>query len=211
MSVPTLTKTGTKATSAAKLSSEVFGIEVTNHELVRLAYEGYSADQRTSSAVTKTRGLVRGGGRKPWRQKGTGRARFGSIRNPIWKGGGIVFGPTGNENYSTKLNKKAKAEAMRQALSLKNAANKLVVIEGLPGNGKTSDLSKLSSKISEKGTIVFVDTALTPELQRACNNIPTVSLVSAAYLNVKRVIDADVVVLTKEAVSSLEKRLGGRK
>jgi large subunit ribosomal protein L4 len=98
MAVATYTKTGTKATTAAKLDAKVFGVDVQNHELLKAAYVTYQANGRENLAVTKTRGLVRGGGKKPWKQKGTGRARFGSSRVPIWRGGGITFGPTGNEN-----------------------------------------------------------------------------------------------------------------
>ena len=99
------TKTGTKLPTAIKLQPDVFGVLPENHELLKSAYLSYLADNRLNLAMTKTRGLVRGGGRKPWRQKGTGRARFGSSRNPIWRGGGVVFGPTGNENYKRKLSK----------------------------------------------------------------------------------------------------------
>ena len=88
------------------LPKSVFAVEVPNHELLKLAYDAYLANNRLASATTKQRGEVRGGGKKPWRQKGTGRARFGSIRNPIWRGGGIVFGPRGNENYTKKISKK---------------------------------------------------------------------------------------------------------
>jgi large subunit ribosomal protein L4 len=93
----------TPAKKTVALPKEVFAVEVNNHELVKKAYEAYLANGRENYAVTKTRGLVRGGGKKPWRQKGTGRARFGSSRNPIWRGGGVVFGPTGNENYTKTI------------------------------------------------------------------------------------------------------------
>src|SRR5688572_6907197 len=116
--VPTFTKSGTKATTAAKLDQTVFAVVPENHELLKLAYNAYLANGRENLAQTKTRGLVSGGGKKPWKQKGTGRARFGSSRNPIWRGGGIAFGPTGNENYTIKVNVSAKRLALRQALSL---------------------------------------------------------------------------------------------
>ena len=138
MATPTYTATGTKATTAAKLSKEVFGVEVKNHQLLKQAYETYLANGRDNLAVTKTRGLVRGGGRKPWKQKGTGRARFGSTRNPIWRGGGVVFGPSGNENYSKKLSKTSKRVAIKQALSLANTAKK-VSVKDIKTTGKTAD------------------------------------------------------------------------
>src|SRR4051812_13575832 len=107
-------------TTAAKaaLPKEVFAVEVENHELLKLAYDAYLANSRLASATTKQRGEVRGGGKKPWAQKGTGRARFGSSRNPIWRGGGIVFGPRGNENYTKKLSTTSKRVALKQALTL---------------------------------------------------------------------------------------------
>src|SRR5580698_5407729 len=98
MAVPTFTASGAKATSPAKLDKVVFGVEIKNHDLLKQSYLAYLGNGRENIAVVKTRGQVRGSTIKPWRQKGTGRARFGSRYNPIWRGGGIVFGPTGNEN-----------------------------------------------------------------------------------------------------------------
>ena len=89
-----------ETTKKQTLPKDVFAVDVPNHELLKLAYDSYLANARLASATTKQRGEVRGGGKKPWKQKGTGRARFGSTRNPIWRGGGIVFGPRGNENYT---------------------------------------------------------------------------------------------------------------
>jgi large subunit ribosomal protein L4 len=101
MAVATYTKTGTKATTAAKLDKAVFGVTPTNFELLKRVYDAYLANGRANHATTKTRGEVRGGGKKPWKQKGTGNARVGSRRNPIWRGGGIVFGPTGEASRLT--------------------------------------------------------------------------------------------------------------
>ena len=122
-------KIGVKSPSSVKLSADVFSILPENHELLKSAYLSYLGDIRNNLAVTKTRGLVRGGGKKPWRQKGTGRARFGSSRNPIWRGGGIVFGPTGNENYKRKLSKQQKNLALRQALSLADKESRIKLVE----------------------------------------------------------------------------------
>src|SRR5580692_6269259 len=141
MAVATYTAAGAKATTPAKLNKAVFGVEVTSHELLKAAYTAYLGNSRMNLAVTKTRGLVSGGGRKPWKQKGTGRARFGSSRTPIWRGGGITFGPTGEENYSKQMNVKAKRLAIRQALSLAAEAGKISVIEDVQiKSGKTADL-----------------------------------------------------------------------
>lgn len=212
MAVPTFTAAGAKAATPAKLAREVFGVEVTNHELVKQAYEMYLANGRENLAVTKTRGLVSGGGKKPWKQKGTGRARFGSSRVPIWRGGGVVFGPTGLENYSKKLPLAAKRLAIRQALSLSAAADKIIVVEKLASKeGKTSDIAKLLTKLGAKRRVLVVVTEKTPELIRATANLGDVKLASATYVNVYDVMNADAVVLTADAQKAIEAWLGGTK
>ena len=105
----------------ATLDKDIFGLKVENHELVKLCYDAYLANSRSSHAKTLKRGEVSGGGKKPWKQKGTGRARFGSTRNPIWRHGGVAFGRTGEENFTKKISRSAKQLAVRQALSMKNA------------------------------------------------------------------------------------------
>jgi len=201
MAVATYTKSGTKATTPAKLDKAVFGVAADNHELLKAAYNAYLANGRQNSAVTKTRGLIRGGGRKPWRQKGTGRARFGSSRNPIWRGGGIVFGPTGQENYSKQLNTKAKRQAIRQALSLK--ADQVMVIEDIVSkDGKTAGLVKLLAKIGANRNILLVVKSKTPELNRASRNLSEVKLSSAQYLTVYDVLNADCIVFNQAALKA---------
>jgi large subunit ribosomal protein L4 len=212
MAVPTFTASGAKATTPAKLDSAVFGVEITNHQLLRQAYDTYLANGRDNLAVVKTRGLVRGGGRKPWKQKGTGRARFGSSRNPIWRGGGIVFGPTGEENYTKKLPVAAKRQAIRQALSLANKDGKVVVVEKLAvKDGKTAELAKLLAKIDAKRTTMLVVTEKTPEIVRAATNLGSVSVVSATYLSVYGVLNADRLVFTTDALKATESWLKGDK
>ena len=154
----TFTKSGSKATTAAKLDKSVFEVIPTDHTLLKEAYVAYMANGRDNYAVTKTRGLVSGGGRKPWKQKGTGRARFGSSRNPIWRGGGIAFGPTGEENYTKKMTVKAKRLAVRQALSLVTESKKLAIIEDVTAkDGKTTELAKLLQKVgASRRTLVVV-------------------------------------------------------
>ena len=148
MAVITYTKAGTKASVAAKLDKTVFAVMPQNHELIKTAYVAYLANGRGNLAQTKTRGLVSGGGKKPWKQKGTGRARFGSSRNPIWRGGGVAFGPTGNENYTHKLHVTAKRQAIRQALSLAVDSGKLIVLEDLKiKDAKTAEAAKLFAKV----------------------------------------------------------------
>jgi len=187
----------------AVLPEEVFAVEVKNHELLKLAYDAYLANSRQSSATTLTRGLVRGGGKKPWAQKGTGRARFGSSRNPIWRGGGIVFGPLGNENYSKKISTQSKRQAIRQALTLASKAEKVHVLD-VKTTGKTAEVVKFleDNKFARK-TLLVVETK-TPELLRATNNLQNVLLVSTKYLSVFHILNADHIVLSKASLPTLK-------
>jgi large subunit ribosomal protein L4 len=201
MSVPTFTKSGAKATSPAKLDKAVFAVMPENHELLKLAYSAYLANGRDNLAVTKTRGLVSGGGKKPWKQKGTGRARFGSSRNPIWRGGGIAFGPTGNENYTLKVNVTAKRLALRQALSLSASENRVRVIESFENkDAKTAATAKLLAKIEAKGSVLLVLDHKDEKTERAVKNLQQVKAVNANYLNVYDIMNADTVVVTEKAL-----------
>ncbi|UTX51685.1 50S ribosomal protein L4 [Candidatus Saccharibacteria bacterium TM7i] len=192
-----------KTTANATLPKEVFAVDVKNHELLKLAYDAYLANARQASATTKTRGEVRGGGKKPWKQKGTGRARFGSTRNPIWRGGGIVFGPRGNENYSKKISTAAKRQAIKQALTLAEQAGK-VSVNDVKTTGKTSEVVKfLADNKLDRKTLVVVDEK-TPELIRATNNLQNVLLISTKYLSVYHILNADNVVLSKASLPTLK-------
>lgn len=188
-----------ETTKKQTLPKDVFAVDVPNHELLKLAYDSYLANARLASATTKQRGEVRGGGKKPWKQKGTGRARFGSTRNPIWRGGGIVFGPRGNENYTKKLSKTSKRVAIKQALTLANKDNRIIV-KDISTTGKTAEIVKFlqDNKIDRK-VLIVVDEK-TPELIRATNNLRQVHLVSALYLNVFDILNADTIVLNNKSV-----------
>lgn len=188
-----------ETTKKQTLPKDVFAVDVPNHELLKLAYDSYLANARLASATTKQRGEVRGGGKKPWKQKGTGRARFGSTRNPIWRGGGIVFGPRGNENYAKKLSKTSKRVAIKQALTLANKDNRIIV-KDISTTGKTAEIVKFlqDNKIDRK-VLIIVDEK-TPELIRATNNLRQVRLVSALYLNVFDILNADTIVLNNKSV-----------
>jgi large subunit ribosomal protein L4 len=190
-------------TKKTTLPKEVFAVEVNNHELLKLAYDAYLANNRTSAARTLTRGEVRGGGKKPWRQKGTGRARFGSSRNPIWRGGGIVFGPRGNENYSIKIPTQAKRQAVKQALTLADQAKKVHVID-VKTTGKTAEVAKfLADNKFDRKTLIVVDEK-SPELIRATNNLENVLLISTKYLSVFHILNADAIVLSTTSVPTLK-------
>jgi large subunit ribosomal protein L4 len=187
---------------ATKLPEIIFNVEVKNHELLKLAYLTYLSADRQNLAQTLKRGEVRGGGKKPWKQKGTGRARFGSSRNPIWRGGGIAFGPTGNENYTKSINVGAKRTAIRQALSLSNQEGKIVVADFTVKEGKVSETNAFlkANKITGK-RILLVVADKTELMERAVRNIQKLQVVQARYLNVHDVMDADNVVIASDAIS----------
>jgi large subunit ribosomal protein L4 len=212
MAIVSYTKSGNKATSTVRLDKSIFGLKVENHELIKQAYVAYLANGRQNLATTLLRGQVRGGGRKPWRQKGTGRARFGSIRNPIWRGGGIVFGPQGSENYSNKLNTKSKRIAIRQALSLAASEGKISIIESIDWkDGKVAPIHKLLDKIGVKGSTLIVIDNISDLSQRSTNNIPDVKVVQAKYLNVFDLLNADTVIICKDAIAMITDWLGDSK
>ncbi|HET6863779.1 MAG TPA: 50S ribosomal protein L4 [Candidatus Saccharimonadales bacterium] len=212
MAVETYTKAGTKAATPAKLDKTVFGVEVKNHQLLKDAYLAYLANGRSNSAVAKKRGEVSGGGRKPWRQKGTGNARFGSSRNPIWRGGGVAFGPTGNENYSRKLSTSAKRTALRQALSLAAKENRIKIIEDLVfADAKTKSAVKLLTKIEASGTVLVVVGEKELTVVRALRNLTDLKILRAPYLNVYDITNADVIVFDKAALETISAWLGDSK
>jgi large subunit ribosomal protein L4 len=188
----------------ADLNKDIFGLDVQNHELLKTAYDAYLANSRSSHAKTLKRGEVRGGGKKPWKQKGTGRARFGSTRNPIWRHGGVAFGRTGEENFTKKLSKNAKKTAVRQALSLKNS-DKAILIEGVATTGKTKEVAK---KLKDLGladkNVLMVVSEKAPEVLRATNNIANLKLVRATYLNVFDILNADAIVFSETALKDTE-------
>ncbi|CAN5376567.1 50S ribosomal protein L4 [soil metagenome] len=205
----TYTKSGAKATTAAKLSKDVFEVVPTSHELLKQAYVAYLSNGRENHAVTKTRGLVSGGGKKPWKQKGTGRARFGSSRVPIWRGGGITFGPTGLENYTKQLNVKAKRLAIRQALSLKAAANNIIVIETFEcKEGKASEAAKFLQKIGAKRRVLLAISQKDALVERATSNLPGVKAVDVRYLNVYDILNSDSLVISKKGLEIVDAWLG---
>lgn len=196
----------------ADLNPEIFNLEVTNHELVKLAYDAYLANSRSSHAKTLKRGEVRGGGKKPWKQKGTGRARFGSTRNPIWRHGGVAGGRTGEENFTKKLSKNAKRTAVMQALSMKNTAKAIQVIDTLGiKDGKVKEVIKTLTdlKVIPKNVLIVV-----PEKDeltlRATNNIAFAKVVRPTFLNVFDIMNADTIVIVKDTVTSIDNWLIGK-
>lgn len=198
------TKTAAKSTANAKLDARVFGVVPTDHTLLHEAYVAYLANGRDNLAVTKTRSDVRGGGRKPWRQKGTGRARVGSSRVPHWRGGGVSLGPTGNENYSKQLNLKAKRLALRQALSLAAQDGRVKVVDAFDAKeGKVSKSVAQFAKIGATGKILLAVTEKNDLVERATRNLPAVKAVPAHYLNVYDILNADTIVLDQPALAAI--------
>ncbi|MBP7837186.1 50S ribosomal protein L4 [Candidatus Saccharibacteria bacterium] len=191
----------TKKTVAVALPRTVFDVNVDNHELVKRAYESYLSKGRQNSAVTKTRGLVRGGGKKPWQQKGTGRARAGSSRSPIWRSGGVTFGPTGLENYVKSLSTAEKRHAVRQALTFANKASKIIVIPTFAAtDGKVKNTTDLIAKHKLERKVLLVVDMKDPMVDRATRNVSNVKTVQATYLNVYDVMNADHIVITKKSI-----------
>jgi len=212
MAVATYTKSGAKAATPAKLDKNIFGVEVKSHQLLKDAYLSYMAGGRTNNAVTKRRGEVRGGGKKPWRQKGTGNARVGSSRTPLWRGGGIIFGPTGTENYSRKLSSAAKRQALRQALSMAAAEERVKVIETFAcPDGKVKPTIALLNKLDAKGSALIVVSEKDGLVTRATNNLPKVKAVQAKYLNVYDIMNSDHLIISKKSLEIIQEWLGETK
>lgn len=192
-----------KPVGKVDLPSDIFGVEVKKgilHEVVR----NYLANQRQGTAVTKTRGVVSGGGRKPYKQKGTGRARAGSIRSPLWKGGGTVFGPL-RRDYSYKLPKKVRWAALGAAFSAKLSDGEIVVVEDLPiAEPKTKDLVSLLRGLGLRNVLIIL-----PEdnkvIKLAARNIPNVDIVIVGRLNVYEVLVHEKLLMTRETVERMKK------
>lgn len=197
----------------ATLDKDIFGLKVENYELVKLAYDAYLANSRSSHAKTLKRGEVRGGGKKPWKQKGTGRARFGSTRNPIWRHGGVAFGRTGEENFTKKISKQAKRQAVAQALSIKNKDKAVIVLETpVKLTGKTKDAVKVLKDLKlENKNVLAVVAEKTPEVLRSTNNISNLKLVRAQYLNVFDIMNADAIVFSEAGLKAATEWLKGDK
>lgn len=201
MKAATFTKTGNKASTETTLDKSIFG-QKPNPQLLQIAYGRYLNNLRQNNAQTLTRGLVRGGGKKPWRQKGTGRARSGSIRNPIWRGGGIIFGPTGQENYKTNLSKQQLRSALAQSLSAQ--ADRVSVIESFKiAEPKTKLALDLIAKVSDSGNILVVVDKIDPATELACRNLNGVDLTPFTQLTVFAVLNADTILIEKPALENL--------
>ena len=188
------------------LNAEVWGI-VPNDAVLYDAITLTRNSQRQGTHETKTRSEVSGGGRKPWRQKGTGRARQGSIRAAQWYHGGIVFGPH-NRSYDKKMNRKERRLALKSALSYKVIGSELVIIDSLNiADGKTKTMVNILNDLKLNGNILLVVESLNENIVLATRNLPNVILLEASEINTYDVISADVMVVTSEAIKQIEEVL----
>lgn len=188
------------------LTPAEFGLtEQPNLAVLRQSLLAYAANRRQSSAHTKTRGEVQGGGRKPWRQKGTGRARVGSSRTPLWRGGGIIFGPTKLRNFSLTIPARLRREALRSALTVKLQAGAVVSIATLPTITKTKEAKQqLPEIVKSRRTLLLVPT--TAGLI-AWRNLPNVTAASVGRVNAQDILSAHQIIMTEEARTLLENRI----
>ena len=191
-----------KEVDKIELNDSIFGVEINEH-LVHMAVLQQLANNRQGTQKAKTRSEVRGGGRKPWRQKGTGHARQGSTRSPQWTGGGVVFAPTPRD-YSFKLNKKEKRAALKSALTSRVVENKFVVVDELKLDEiKTKKFVEVLKNLNvEKALVVLND--MDEKVIASAANIPTVKTTQTNELNVFDVLKYDTVVVTKAAVATIE-------
>ena len=184
------------------LSDAIFGVEVNEH-LVHMAVVQQLANNRQGTQKAKTRSEVSGGGRKPWRQKGTGHARQGSTRSPQWTGGGVVFAPTPRD-YSFKLNKKEKRIALKSALTSKVQANKVIVLDELKFEEiKTKRFQEVMDNLKVRKALVVINEN-DKNVVMSAKNIPTVQTTLTNTINVYDIMKAGTVILTKEAVKTIE-------
>ncbi|MDP2692533.1 MAG: 50S ribosomal protein L4 [bacterium] len=196
-----------KKSGSIDLSDDVFGFK-SKMAVIHQVYLALMANAREPWADTKDKSEIRGGGKKPWKQKGTGRARHGSIRSPIWRGGGITFGPLSIRSYKQKINKKTKKTAVKMCLSDKVTESKFIVVDSLPTDGKTRAIVALRAALPGLGkTTLLLASKKDEALMRATNNIQRLDLQTASNLNVIDLLHHQYIVTTPEGVKELEKRL----
>jgi len=199
-----------KEIGSADLPAEIFDLAL-NTDLVHQAVVAQMANARKVIAHTKDRSEVRGGGRKPWQQKGTGRARHGSIRSPIWIGGGVTFGPTKDRNYSQKINKKMKRKALFMALSSKVKDDQLVLVDNFSlAEAKTKIMAKTISQLGQGSkkdlaeSCLLVLTSADEKIVRAAKNIPQLKVIRADALNIVDILKYQYLVIEKAAVKVIK-------
>ena len=189
-----------------KLREEIFGAKTRPHLLQQTVVMQLN-NRRAGTAATKAKGWVRGGGKKPWRQKGTGRARAGSIRSPLWIGGGTIFGPQPRD-YSFRMPRKARKEALLSALSLKNSDGKIIVVDKLElEEAKTKLMMKALAELKVTSALIVISQP-DEKIERSCRNLPGVKVLRVEGLNVYDLVCYQHLILTEGALKLLEERLG---
>jgi large subunit ribosomal protein L4 len=201
------------SSDASKTSEQEFNVPTFEGDkgvqAVKEVVVAHRANARQGTRSTKTRGEVRGGGKKPWNQKGSGRARAGSNRSPLWSGGGVVFGPRPRD-FSKKINNKVKALAFARALFDRASAGEVEVIEAFaPAQPKTKLLNKVVRTIAPKGSVLLVDAPFTAEASRAARNLDRVSTTEAAKLNTLDLVQYSKIVVSTKAIEAIIARANG--
>lgn len=188
-----------------ELKEQIFGIKTRPHLLHQTVVMQLN-NRRSGTAATKSKGFVRGGGKKPWRQKGTGRARAGSIRSPLWVGGGTIFGPQPRD-YSFRMPRKARKEALLSALSLKNRDGKIIVVDKLElEDAKTKLMVKALAELKVTSALIVISQP-DATIERSSRNIPAVKVLRVEGLNVYDLVRYEHLILTEGALKLLEERL----
>ena len=188
-----------------ELKEEIFAIKTRPHLLHQIVVMQLN-NRRAGTAATKSKGFVRGGGKKPWRQKGTGRARAGSIRSPLWVGGGTIFGPQPRD-YSFRMPRKARKEALLSALSLKNRDGKIIVVDKLElEEAKTKHMVKALAELKVTSALIVISRP-DATIERSSRNIPAVKVLRVEGLNVYDLVRYEHLILTEGALKRLEERL----
>lgn len=207
MTLEVYKKDGKKSANSIELSDNVFGVEPNDH-VIYLAVKAYLANQRQGTHKAKERNEVRGGGKKPWKQKGRGGARAGTSRSPLWVGGGTIFGPK-PRNYRQKLNKQVKSLARKSALSYKAKANQIVVVEDFNFESpKTKDLVQILEALKVNGKKALVLTNGTQEnVYKSGRNISKVNILEASKASTYDILNNQVLVMQESAVKELESTL----
>ncbi len=192
-------------TGEMELPEGIFGVEMKD-DLVHQAFVAQISNSRQVLADTKDRGEVRGGGKKPWKQKGTGRSRHGSSRSPIWKGGGVTFGPTSDRNYSKKINKKMKTKALFMVLSSKVRDNEMIVLDDAKlEKVSTKTMSGALKKLPAEGKILFSLNRKNDQVFKSIKNIPNVSMIASDSLNVADLLKNKTFIINKKGIETIEK------
>ncbi|MFH1990491.1 MAG: 50S ribosomal protein L4 [Patescibacteria group bacterium] len=197
-----------KEVSDLSLDKAVFGLPW-NSDLIHRAVMTISANMRQVLASTKMRGEVSGGGKKPWRQKGTGRARHGSIRSPLWRGGGITFGPTSERNFKLNINKKMARKALLTAISGKVKDSELLILDELKLSApKTKEMAKIMANFPQVKSGIFIANGKNEDIKKAGRNLSNLKIISMDNLNILDILKYKFLILTKDGVDYLNKKYG---